>query len=178
LLKTALKAIENEAKAIKNGHNVVEATKLSESTEQKSIQDNDRLKPLREKVGSRIEGDKRKTEGGKAANAAAIAAATTAAAAAAAAAADSKSELLKPKLGEERGGKTEVNPQSRVASEPPKGNNRDYQLVECENGAVKRKQKKKKKKSDRPSCMSSTKVVTDSTTPANNELKSKKKKRM
>merc|ERR1712083_1059670 len=98
LLKTALKAIENEAKAIKNGHNVVEATKLSESTEQKSIQENDRLKPLREKVGSRIEGDKRKTEGGKAA-------------AAAAAAADSKSELLKPKLGEERGGKTEVNPQ-------------------------------------------------------------------
>jgi len=44
-------------------------------------------------------------------------------------------------------------------------NKSDYQLVESENGAVKRK-KKKKKKSDRPNCLSSTKPVDT----ANNEL--------
>merc|ERR1712192_222819 len=69
---------------------------------------------------------------------------------------------------------------SRVKPTPekePKDNNNKvdsttYQLVECENGAV----KKKKKKSERPSCMSSTKVV-ESTTPAGNELKSKSEKK-
>ena len=72
---------------------------------------------------------------------------------------------------------------SRVKPTPekePKDNNNKvdsttYQLVECENGAVKRKQKKKKKKSERPSCMSSTKVV-ESTTSAGSELKSKSEK--
>merc|ERR1712226_1302115 len=71
---------------------------------------------------------------------------------------------------------------SRVKPTPekePKDNNNKvdsttYQLVECENGAVKREQKKKKK-SERPSCMSSTKVV-ESTTSAGSELKSKSEK--
>lgn len=44
-------------------------------------------------------------------------------------------------------------------------NKSDYQLVESENGAVKRK-KKKKKKSERPNCLSSAKSVDT----ANNEV--------
>jgi len=47
-------------------------------------------------------------------------------------------------------------------------NKSDYQLVESENGAVKRK-KKKKKKSERPNCLSSAKPVDT----ANNEVVSK-----
>merc|ERR1712208_27450 len=73
---------------------------------------------------------------------------------------------------------------SRVKPTPekePKDNNNKvdsttYQLVECENGAVKRKQKKKKKKSERPSCMSSTKVVESTGSAAGSELKLKSEK--
>jgi len=187
LIKTALKAIENEAKATKNSHNIAEATKQQTQTEQKQpANDNERLKSSKEKgrVGTM---DRRKSENGKNI------------------AVDTKSETTKPKPEEDTRTKAEqvadrVTPTeakdnnndevevihdtrtkaeqvaSRVTPTEAKNNNNktDYQVVECENGAVKRKLKKKKKKSERPTCLSSAKVVLESTT--NNELKSKSEK--
>ena len=157
LIKTALKAIENEAKAAKNGHNLTEASKNAENGgSQKTAHDNDRLRP----GSNNKEKERRKVDTGK------------------------EIEVIKVvKAKPEEQTKAEQ-VASRVKPTPekePKDNNNKvdsttYQLVECENGAVKRKQKKKKKKSERPSCMSSTKVVESASSTGSSELKSKSEK--
>ena len=155
LIKTALKAIENEAKAAKNGHNIAEAIKNGENSH-KSSNDNDRLKPSKEKVQPEVE--KRKPDNGKTG-------------------VDPKSDTSKPKPIEGLTKAEQVaNSRQQKSAEVKDNNNKsDYHLLECENGAVKRsKTKKKKKKSEKPSPhMSSAKVVESTTS---NELKSKSEK--
>jgi len=156
LIKTALKAIENEAKAAKNGHNIAEAIKNGENSH-KSSNDNDRLKPGKEKARTEVE--KRKPDNGKTG-------------------VDTKCDTSKPKPTEELTKAEQVaNSRQQKSAEVKDNNNKsDYHLLECENGAVKRsKTKKKKKKSEKPTpLMSSAKVV--ELTPTSNELKSKSEK--
>ena len=154
LLKTALKAIENEQKASKNGFNTLESNKQAESIDQKPSPVADRLK-LSPKEAARAEAE-RKAAADKAADAKA----------------DAKAESVKARQAEERTKAERV--ASRVAAGETKDNNNksDYQLVDCENGSLKRKVKKKKKKSERPTCMSSTKAAESNA----NELKSKSEK--
>ena len=122
LIKTALKAIENEAKAAKNGHNLTEASKNAENGgSQKTAHDNDRLRP----GSNNKEKERRKVDTGK------------------------EIEVIKVvKAKPEEQTKAEQ-VASRVKPTPekePKDNNNKvdsttYQLVECENGAVKITQK-------------------------------------
>jgi len=162
LIKTALKAIENEAKAAKNGHNMAEANKNAENGgSQKAPHDNDRLRPAgnnKEKSRSEVEG-RRKVETSKDIEVIKVV----------------KAKPEEQTKAEQVASRVKPTPEKEPKDNNNKVDSTTYQLVECENGAVKRKQKKKKKKSERPSCMSSTKVV-ESTTSAGNELKSKSEK--
>ena len=159
MIKTALKAIENEAKAAKNGHNMAEANKNAENG-QKVAHDNDRLRPAgnnKEKSRQAEVESRRKVDTSKDIEVIKVV----------------KAKPEEQTKAEQVASRVKPTPEKEPKDNNNKVDSTTYQLVECENGAVKRKQKKKKKKSERPSCMSSTKVV-EST--AGNELKSKSEK--